>query len=103
MFPLPWWIHDIDRGKKNQKKTTTRIEFIAGRTLISTTNLTFVWTRTYRKTINCESDENESNNNQISKYDDSIMRALIPTDANLVITRSRNPQSRLRSDPRKLK
>jgi len=29
--------------------------------------------------------------------------ALIPTDANLVITWSRNPQSRLRSDPRKPK
>jgi hypothetical protein len=29
--------------------------------------------------------------------------ALIPTDANLVITWSRNPQSRLRSDPGKPK
>jgi hypothetical protein len=29
--------------------------------------------------------------------------ALIPIDANLVITWSRNPQSRLRSDPRKSK
>jgi hypothetical protein len=42
--------------------------------------LTFVWTRTYRKTNKCESDENDSNNSQISKYDDSIMAGTKSTE-----------------------
>ena len=46
-------------------------------------NLTLVWTRTYRKKTNkCESDKNDSNNSQISKYDDSIMAGMKSTETN---------------------
>ena len=47
--------------------------------------MTFVWTRTYRKTNKYESDENESNNSQISKYDDSIMAGTKSTETKQVL------------------
>jgi hypothetical protein len=40
--------------------------------------------RTYRKTNKCESDENDSNNSQISKYDDSIMAGMKSTETKQV-------------------
>ena len=49
-------------------------------------NLTLVWTRTYRKKTNkCESDKNDSNNSQISKYDDSIMAGTKSTETEQVL------------------
>jgi hypothetical protein len=47
--------------------------------------LTFVWTRTYRKTNKCKSDENDPNNSQTSKYDDSIMAGTKSTETKQVL------------------
>jgi len=47
--------------------------------------LTFVWTRTYQKTNKCETDKNDSNNIQISKYDDSIMPAMKSTKTKQIL------------------
>ena len=67
---------------------TNRIEFIIGKN----TDLDFrlrIWLlfrpNLSKKTNKCESDENDSNNNQISKYDYSIMARMKSTETKQVL------------------
>ena len=73
--------------RKRKKKTKTIIEFKQEEHWfrLKIANLTFVWTRTYQKTNKCESDENDSNNSQISKYDDSIMAGTKSTETKQIL------------------